>query len=100
MARKLYRVTVQYTLCVLAGDEREAERIGEYHAGDDGSEPDLSVATEIRNIIQIPDQWDHSLPFHNGTLPDERTCLEIVRASFEPAPTQQAPAGNEGGIAQ
>ena len=76
-ASRLWRVTVEYELIVMADDEREAESEGEYYAGEDGSEPGIVVAHQIRKVEEIPKEWRQSIPF-GGDRDDERTCVERV----------------------
>ena len=73
----LWRVTVEYELLVVADSERQAESEAEYHAGEDGSEPSLTVATRVQKIEDVPDEWRDSIPF-GGDQKDERTCRERV----------------------
>ena len=76
-ASRLWRVTVEYELLVVADSERQAESEAEYYAGDDGSEPSLTVATKVRKIEDVPADWQDSIPF-GGDRKDERTCRERV----------------------
>jgi hypothetical protein len=74
---RLWRVTVEYTLLVVADNERQAEAEAEYNAGEDGSEPDLTIAHEVRAIEDVPADWQDSIPF-GGDRKDERTCRERI----------------------
>ena len=76
-ASRLWRVTVEYELLVVADSERQAESEAEYYAGDDGSEPSLTVATKVHKIEDVPADWQDSIPF-GGDRKDERTCRERV----------------------
>jgi hypothetical protein len=71
---------VEYTLLVVADTEREAETEAEYYAGEDGSEPDMSVAHQVRTIEDVPNEWRNCIPF-GGDRKDERTCRERVTAN-------------------
>lgn len=81
-ASRLWRVTVEYTLLVVADSEREAETEAEYYAGEDGSEPDMSIARQVRTIEDVPNEWRNSIPF-GGDRKDERTCRERVTPNDE-----------------
>ena len=76
-ASRLWRVTVEYELLVVADSERQAESEAEYYAGEDGSEPSLTVATKVHKIEDVPADWQDSIPF-GGDRKDERTCRERV----------------------
>lgn len=76
-ASRLWRVTVEYELLVVADTERQAESEAEYYAGEDGSEPSLTVATKVHKIEEVPSEWQDSIPF-GGDRKDERTCRERV----------------------
>lgn len=76
-ASRLYRVTVEFELVVEAKSEREAESLAEYHANKDGSEPSLTVATVVKRIEDVPEEWQDSIPF-GGDRNDERTVRERV----------------------
>ena len=76
-ASRLWRVTVEYTLLVVADNECEAATEAEYYAGEDGSEPDMSIAHQVCSIEDVPNEWRNSIPF-GGDRKDERTCRERV----------------------
>lgn len=76
-ASRLWRVTVEYELLVVADNEREAESEGEYYAGEDGSEPGIVMANQVRTVEEIPAEWRQAIPF-GGDRDDERTCVERV----------------------
>lgn len=76
-ASRLWRVTVEYELLVVADNEREAESEGEYYAGEDGSEPGMVIAHQVRSVEEIPHEWRQAIPF-GGDRDDERTCVERV----------------------
>jgi hypothetical protein len=85
-ASRLWRVTVEYELIVVADNEREAESEGEYYAGEDGSEPGTVMAHQVRKVEEIPAEWRQAIPF-GGDRADERTCVERV------TPNDQADRG-------
>lgn len=89
-ASRLWRVTVEYELLVVADSERQAESEAEYYAGDDGSEPSLTVATKVHKIEDVPADWQDSIPF-GGDRKDERTCRERVTPNDEALRRQVAP---------
>lgn len=76
-ASRLWRVTVEYTLLVVAETEREAETEAEYYAGENGGEADMSIAHVVRTIEDVPNEWRNSIPF-GGDRKDGRTCWERV----------------------
>jgi len=76
-ASRLWRVTVEYELLVVADSERQAESEAEYYAGENGSEPSLTVATKVQKIEDVPAEWQDSIPF-GGDRKDERTCRARV----------------------
>lgn len=76
-ASRLWLVTVEYTLLVVADSEREAETEAEYYVGEDGSGPAMSIAHQVRTIEDVPNEWRNSIPF-GGDRKDERTCRERV----------------------
>ncbi len=90
-ASRLWRVTVEYELLVVADSERQAESEAEYYAGEDGSEPSLTVATKVHKIEDVPADWQDSIPF-GGDRKDERTCRERVT----PNDRTERPAGHAG----
>ena len=81
-ASRLWRVTVEYELIVVADNEREAESEGEYYAGESGSEPGIVMAHQVRKVEEIPAEWRLSIPF-GGDRDDERTCVERVTQNKE-----------------
>ena len=74
---RLWRVTIEYELMVVAKSRRQAEMEAEYHAGRDGSKPSVVLAQEVQTPDQIADDWEESIPF-GGDRKDERTCRERV----------------------
>jgi hypothetical protein len=88
-AARLWRVTVEYTLLVVADNEREAATEAEYYAGEDGSEPDMSIAHQVCSIEDVPNEWRNSIPF-GGDRKDERTCRERVTPNEKAMPRRPA----------
>lgn len=80
-ASSLWRVTVEYTMLVVADNERQAEAEAVYNAREDG-EPDLTTAREVRAIEDVPPDWRDSLPF-GGDPKDERTCRERIQKKLD-----------------
>lgn len=68
---KLYEVTVEYTIYVVAEDEFEAELEAKSHVQDE--EPQHLDANEIENEKRIDGQWRGSIPY--GAEGDE-TCVQ------------------------
>ena len=96
---RLWRVTVEYELLVVADTERQAESEAEYYAGEDGSEPSLTVATKVHKIEDVPADWQDSIPF-GGDRKDERTCRERVTPNGLPprrSDERAQPASTDGG---
>jgi hypothetical protein len=89
-ASRLWRVTVEYTLLVVADNECEAATEAEYYAGEDGSEPDMSIAHQVCSIEDVPNEWRNSLPF-GGDRKDERTCRERVTPNAKMSDTRPTP---------
>lgn len=74
---RLWRVTVEYELLVVADSERQAETEAEYYAREDGSSVNLTIATKVEKIEDVPTDWQDSIPF-GGDRKDERTVRERV----------------------
>jgi len=87
-ASRLWRVTVEYELLVVADSARQAESEAEYYAGEDGSEPSVTVATKVHKIEDVPADWQDSIPF-GGDRKDERTCRERVTPNAATEPSRQ-----------
>lgn len=85
-AFRLWRVAVEYELLVLADSERQALSEARYYAGEDGSSPSCTIATEVHQIKDVPTDWQDSFPF-GGDPKDERTCRELLT----PLPTLESP---------
>ena len=94
---RLWRVTVEYTLLVVADNEREAATEAVYYAGEDGSEPDMSIAHQVCSIEDVPNEWRNSIPF-GGDRKDERTCRERVTPNVQDMPRRQTT--NTGGTSE
>jgi hypothetical protein len=76
-ASRLWRVTVEYELLVVADTERQAESEAEYYSREDGSSVTMTVANKVQKIEDVPAEWQDSIPF-GGDRKDERTCRERV----------------------
>lgn len=76
-ASRLWRVTVEYELIVVADDEWRAALEGEFYAGEDGSEASSTMAHPIKSIEEVPQEWRDAIPFA-GERGDERTVRERV----------------------
>lgn len=58
--KKLYEVTMQVTIYVVADDERDARTIAEGNLSD---EPDWTSTVVIEDKAQINQRWLHAYPF-------------------------------------
>ena len=76
-ASRLWRVTVEYELLVVADNERQAESDAEHYSREDGSSVTMTVANKVHKIEDVPTEWQDSIPF-GGDRKDERTCRERV----------------------
>lgn len=72
---KLYRVQVEYTLFIVAENKMMAEGEAHYYIREDGSEPDIVIAREIKEFREIDYEWRNSIPFGSDKK-DERTCSQ------------------------
>lgn len=72
---RMWRVTVERTLMVMAADERSAEQEAVYYAREEDSEPEMVAAQCVSSAEQIPLEWRDSIPW-GGDREDSRTCSE------------------------
>jgi len=84
---KLYAVTIERVIVVMAKDERHAETEAEYYEKDEDGEPELIHAREISSVEELPPPWRHSIPW-GGDKEDERTCAQRLSESAELRNTQ------------
>ena len=75
MGMRLWRVTVERTIMVMADDERGAERAAEYHMRDDDGDSDMIQAREMKSVEAIPKIGHDCIPW-GGDRKDDRTCAE------------------------
>lgn len=72
--KRLYSVTIEHTLYVIAEDDSEAEREGQSNVGD--VSPSFTTAYEITKIEQIDVDWLNERPF--GDYEEDVTCKEFL----------------------
>ena len=77
-ASKLWTVTIEYTLVVVADNERKAESEAEYNAGKDGTVANIIGVEPVRFIEDAPKDWQDSIPF-GGDRKDQRTCRQRLQ---------------------
>lgn len=75
---KLYKVTVEHEIFVLANNVKEAQSTAEYHV-----QNELSIdtcATEVNKSTQINKDWLNSLPYgpHDAGDLQDKTVKEII----------------------
>ena len=75
---KLYEVSVELTLCVLADNEQDAQSLGNEHAADECD--NLTKSDFVANRMKyIPQNWQNACPYGNNYY-DDRTVQEIFDA--------------------
>ncbi len=84
----LYKITVEYTIMIEAETERDAELDVERFVGEDGTNPDLSHAVEVKTVKQVPKDWVDAIPF-GGDTKDDRTCKERLTEHSKPLGIQK-----------
>ncbi len=79
--KRLYRVTVEQVLYVLADDEAEARDVAGYCEID---EDPVVFATEVDSESQIDHDWKNARPYtsetHKGYADGDPTCEQILAA--------------------
>ena len=80
--KKLFEVTVEYTVYVVAENEREAEEVAQQYAHED--EPAFTHGVEIKNEGSIDKDWVGSIPY--GGVTDDKTCTQVIRELYPPPP--------------
>lgn len=85
--KKLFEVTIQKTLYVLADDEREAE----YEAKTFESDEEGSVYScmEVADLKYVPKEWKDGIAY--GENPDELSVKEILELPLPPVPFKDPP---------
>lgn len=83
---KLYHVTVERDICVLASSVIEAEEIARRHERDEmssGGEPAL-YAREVKDLKRVPQDWWESFPYAPRDYHDKdlKTVEEIIAALY------------------
>jgi hypothetical protein len=85
--KKLFEVTIEKTIYVLADDEREAElEANTFESEEDGS---VLACNEIRDPARVPNEWMDSIPY--GENPDDLTIKQILEQPLPPAPYVDPP---------
>lgn len=89
--KKLYRVDLEYTICVFAIDESHAEFLAVEAIQNE--EPEFTNAIEITDRDWIPNTWNSSIPYGEG---EKRTCTMIVKEmqAEKKKLKEQAPVSN------
>jgi hypothetical protein len=85
--KRLFEVSIEKTLYVLAEDEREAEREAKtYQNEEDGS---VLSCMEVKSDVQVPNEWMEAIPY--GDNPDDLTIKQILEQPLAPAPYVDPP---------
>ena len=73
---KLWCVTIERSIYVVAETEWQAERLGAKHEGDElFDEPNIVSAVEITDIKRVEKEWRDSLPYGGK---NDQTCVQIL----------------------
>lgn len=86
--KRLFEVTVEKTIYVLAEDEAEAELEAKTYEGEEDAEN--VMAREITSANQIPGEYMDTLPYGNDEGP-EMTLAQIMELPPPPAPPYNHP---------
>lgn len=88
MTKRLYAVSVDTTVFVVASSPREAERaaVDAIHENDGGVE--LMAYASREPVTALPRAWRGALPY--GDNDEDRTCEDWMSAS-SPAPGEEKP---------
>ncbi len=86
-SKKLYEVSVEYTIYAVEEDQWTAEQTARSHAHQE--DPDLVIANEITMEDRIDKRWLHAIPY--GDHEHDQTCLEIFRDLQPPEPPYEDP---------
>jgi hypothetical protein len=81
MNKKPYLVTVETQVIVMATDEGDADRRGQYYAREE--EPFVVSSKLLKSIDEVPHEWNHSLPYNDGT---DRTINQILNHENQTKP--------------
>lgn len=71
--KKPYLVTVETTLIVMAKDEKDADRQGQYYAREE--EPNIVSSKLLKSMDEVPSEWNECLPYNDKT---DRTINQIL----------------------
>ena len=75
---KLYKVILEYEVCVIADNERAATNEAIFMSFEES--PIANFATEIKSLKNIPSTWKDSYPY--GENPKELTCQEFIEQYY------------------
>lgn len=85
--KRLFEVTIEKTVYVLADDEREAELEAKtYEREEDGN---VLSCMEVRASTMVPNEWMRALPY--GDNPEELTIEQILERPLPPVPFVDPP---------
>jgi hypothetical protein len=77
---KLYHVTLEYEVMVVAEDEDAAEAVAEKHVREIVEmPPDYTCAREIEEADAIPSEWKGSYPFRDDGQQGQQRCIELIK---------------------
>jgi len=71
--KKPYLVTVETQVIVMATDERDADRQGQYYAREE--EPVMVTSKLIKSMDDVPSEWHFSLPYNDDS---DKTINQIL----------------------
>ena len=78
---KIFKVTVEFDIYVLAADSAEAEEIAERHAREElGNGLASYFPMECKTLDEVPKDDRDCLPYKSRKVDDERTIEEILSA--------------------
>ena len=76
--KKLYKVEITRTICVLADDNRRAERIALSSEGEESAnDPDMICAREVKSLENVPVEWHDGYPYGDENC--DSTVAELVK---------------------
>lgn len=85
--KRLFEVTIEKTIYVLAEDETEAELEADtFESEEDGT---VLSCNEIRDPARVPNEWLDSIPY--GDNHDDLTVKEILEQPLPPVPFVDPP---------
>ena len=78
MMMKLYKVLLEYEVCVIADNEHAAMNEARFMSSEES--PVADFATEIKSLKDIPSTWKDSCAY--GENPEELTCQEFIEKYY------------------